>query len=101
MIFHKSLLKPAATDVSAELVDADNQVGVVVAWGSCRAAQMFRLDGFSADAARAWFLQWADDHADVVDHALGKLQREREEREAERLDERLDPALQREANLGH
>lgn len=101
MIFHKTLLKPAATDVSAELVDADTQVGIVVSWAGCRAAQMFRLDGFSADAARAWFQQWADEHSDVVAHALGKQRRDLEQREAERLDERLDPALQREGNLEH
>lgn len=101
MIFHKSLLKPAATDVSVELVDADNQVGIIVSWAGCRAAQMFPIEGFSRDAARAWFQRWADDNAEVVAHALGKQRRELEEREAERLDERLDPALQREGNLDH
>lgn len=101
MIIHKALLNPAATDVSAELVDADTQVGIIVSWAGCRAAHMFALEGFSTNRALAWFQQWADAHAEVIAHALAKQAREREEREAERLDERLDPALQREANSGH
>jgi hypothetical protein len=128
MIIHKALLKPAATDVSAELMDADTQVGIVVSWAGCRAAQMFPLEGFSKNRALVWFQAWADEHADVIAHALEVREKRRAaaeaggvtgkypeplepasqpdaalaaQREAERLDERLDPALQREANSGH
>jgi hypothetical protein len=101
MIIDKEKLRPAATRVDAELVDADTQVMVLVEWGTVRHAEMFRLQGFDPGEARHRFQVWADRHAAEIAAALALREQRRAEAEAERLDERLDPALQREANSGH